>query len=701
MVRRSAILTPAGALLLSSLWMSSANAADTRTLWHDVSAPVATAAAKAGLPKQSASFRTLTLDFNDLKSALADVPFAGADNAGLSSKSPASVTLSLPLPEGSSFTEFKLVDSGILPPALAQRYPGIRSLRGTDAKGRQLRLDISPQGMKAMVFDEKGAWLVQPIETLGGKVTEAKATGGQYSSFRRAALPASTIPFHEGEIKGSIPLPDKKSGSGKVSESKTVTGTIRRNYRIAVAATSSYTANFGGTVADGLAAVSTMLNRVNEVYEKDLGIHFTLINDNDKIIYIDKKKDPYNLPNPDSNDYADRIIQVNVTNLGKVIGAANFDIGHVVDTGSGGLAGAIGNSCIDKPGADNKAAGTTGRPNPVGDAFSIDYVAHELGHQLGAWHSFDQCTGNGGRSTIVSGAVEPGGGTTIMAYAGICAANENIQPHSDPYFHGISLDQITAWTSSKGGACAAKQLNDSTAPFIDVSSLSSYDPSSGIDKVLSIPAKTPFVLKGAATGADGAAMTYAWEEFDVGPSHGGRALIDDGKNPIFRSYLPTASGERVFPHLAAVLGEEALGNGEVYPAKARTLKFRLTARDNLGQQAATASSDDLMINVIDTGAAFAVTAPAKAAVFAGSSTQTAKWAVAKTNQSPINCANVQIDLSVDGGHTYLKTPLAASVPNNGSASVKLPKLKTTTARIKASCVDNVFFAVSPGNFEIN
>ncbi|WP_211475052.1 reprolysin-like metallopeptidase [Collimonas humicola] len=685
--------------------MSSAAAADTRTLWHDITAPAPAAAAKTGLPKQTTAFRTLTLDFNDLKNALADVPFSNVENGGFSSKSAGSIApvkLALPLPEGTAFTEFQLFDSGTLPPTLAQRYPEIRSLRGSDSKGRQLRLDISPQGMKAMVYDEKGAWLVQPIETLGGKVAEAKATGGQYSSFRRAALPASATPFHEGEISKILPSPDKKSGSAKFSnQSKTVTGTIRRDFRIAVAASSKYTATFGGTIKGGLAAVTTMINRVNEVYEKDLGIHFTLVNDNDKIIYTDPKKDPYNIPVEPEITYPSRVIAKNVLNLDKVVGKRNFDIGHVVDTGSGGQAGTIGNSCSDEPGDKNKAAGTTGRPDPVGDAFSIDYVAHELGHQLGAWHSFDQCTLSNGRTTIADSSVEPGGGTTVMAYAGICAPNENIQLHSDPYFHGISLDQINAWVSAKGGACAAKKLNDSVAPFIDVSSLSSYDENSGTDKVLSIPTKTPFSLRGKATGAVGAAMTYAWEEFDVGPKHNGRALIDDGKNPIFRSSLPSASGERTFPRMAAILGYEPLGNGEVYPAKARTLHFRLTARDNLGQQAATASSDDLMINVIDTGGAFAITAPVKAAVFAVGSTQTVKWAVSKTDQAPISCANVKIDLSTDGGYTYLATPLAKSVANNGSASVKLPKSKTKTGRIKVSCADNVFFAVSPANFEIN
>lgn len=670
-------------LLSSSLLVSTASAADTRTLWHDLSEQreaIATAKTAGPIPTH---YRALTLDFANLK---AEVSAIVANTVGMVSRSgnvDTRLSLSLPLPEG-GFTEFTLSDSATLPPELAQRYPEIQSYKGRDGKGRNLRLDISPQGMKAMVYEQDGAWLVQPAETLAGKVTNAKASGDQYWSFRRKALPSSAQPFQEKVLSG-IPSSSKLGATINGTNARLVTGNIRRDYRIAIAATSSYTAKFGGTVVGGLAAVSYMLNRVNEVYEKDLGVHLTLVSNNDKIIYTDPAKDPY------AN--GQNILLQNVDNLNKVIGSRNFDIGHVVDTGSGGVVGRIGSTCLNLPGEDNKAAGTTGRNNPVGDAFYIDYVAHELGHQFGAWHTYNSCKNV--TSTLADSALEPGSGSTIMGYAGICLPNENLQSNSDPYFHAVSQEQIHAWISSKGGECAVKRINPNNAPWIDPKSM----PGGGF-KTLTIPAKTPFVLKGNATGNPDAMMTYTWEQFDAGPIQG-VVLKDDGKGPIFRSMLPNTSGERIFPRLAAVLGEEPLGNGEVYPITNRKLQFRLTARDNLGTEATTASAD-VTLNVIKTPAPFAVTVPSNIAVLSGGSMQTIGWNVARTNETPISCTQVRIDLSVDGGHNYLRRPLAASVPNVGNASVILPRLSKSTsqARIRISCVDNVFFAVSPVNFLI-
>jgi len=682
-IHYSAGLLLAGSLFISvfiSLSISGVAAADTRTLWQDL--PQQRSAAAKTTDVQPTRFRALTLDFANLKGELSAIP---SSNGGISArKENAAVKLALPLPEG-GFADFTLSDSGTLPPELAHRYPEIRSFKGSDGKGRSLRLDISPQGMKAMVYEQDGSWLVQPAETLGGKVTNARASGDQYWSFRRSTLPASAQPFQD-KILSGVPDGSKPGAVTNGVNIRSATGNVRRDYRIAVAATSSYTAKFGSTVAGGLAAVTYMLNRVNEIYEKDVGVHLTLVANNDKIIYADRAKDPYKS--------GGNILAQNVANLNAVIGRANFDVGHVVDTGSGGVVGKIGSTCEDAPGMANKAAGTTGSDNPVGDAFYVDYVAHELGHQFGAWHTYNGC--RGGRSTLADSALEPGSGSTIMGYAGICRASENLQKNSDPYFHAVSQDQMNAWISAKGGACAVKRTNASNAPWIDPESM----PGGGFS-TLTIPARTPFVLKGKAEGKSDAVMSYTWEQFDAGPVQR-TVLKDDGQGPIFRSYLPNTSGERIFPRLAAVLGDEPLGNGEVYPATNRTLKFRLTARDNFDTQASTAStaSADVAINVVKTSGPFAVTTPGKTiVVMAGGSMQTVKWNVAGTNVTPISCSKVRIDLSLDGGRTYLPTALAADVPNIGHTSVKLPPLAkaTTQARFKVSCVGNVFFAVSPVN----
>ena len=130
--------------------------------------------------------------------------------------------------------------------------------------------------------------------------------------------------------------------------------------------------------------------------------------------------------------------------LGQLIGASNYDVGHIgLGVNGGGIA------YLGVVGASLKGGGCTGVPTPVGDLFAVDYVAHELGHQFDADHTFNgvdgSCGGNGGAS-----AVEPGSGVTVMAYAGICAADD-LQPHSDPYFSQRSIDQVTSYVGAAAG----------------------------------------------------------------------------------------------------------------------------------------------------------------------------------------------------------------------------------------------------------
>lgn len=647
--------------------------ANTQNLWQDIPASQATSAKSAAASALPSHYRTLTLDFTALRATLA------APAAASGRKASANVQLTLPLPEG-GFTQFKLTDSGTLPAALAQRFPQIRSLKGVDDAGRQLRLDVDDNGMQAMVFDQAGGtWLVQPSETLAGQTRKAPARSGVYLSYRRADL-AAPEPFKEtdGGLGAALQTMSSRSPA-PLNQARTATGGILRDYRLAVAATSSYSAKFGGTVQGGLAGVVRMVNRVNEIFERDLGVHFTLAADNDKIIFTDPTSDPYQDSDADP-------LELNVNVVNKIIGKDHFDVGHLVDTGNGGVVGRIGNTCLDGPGADsNKAAGYTGRDNPVGDAFYIDYVAHELGHQFGAWHTFNGC----GKPTLDEFAFEPGSGSTIMGYAGICGAH-NLQAHSDAYFHAGNLDQTQQWMASEGGRCAVKRLNPYPSPWIDPESM----------QPRTIPALTPFTLSGTASfGNRDAQRSYVWEQMDTGPQQAyGAALKDDGQGPILRSWSPTASASRSFPSMAAVLGDEPLGTGQVYPATNRNLNFRFTVRDDYDTQS-TSTSADLRLRVVDTGQAFAVTAPNDIKIWKAGTTKNVQWQVAGTNKAPISCAAVNIHLSTDGGYTYLSTPLATKAPNNGRARVTIPALErdSTQGRVKVSCANNIFFAVSPTN----
>lgn len=678
------ILTLVVAASLGAFSIECAQAADTAAFWND------SAAAKAATAGAPAAYRAVTLDLAGLKTELSA--------AASSIRQGRSNNLALPLPEG-GVTYFTLSESDVLPAALASRYPQLKSYKGVDDHGRHVRLDITPYGLQAMVYgDDGGIWIVQPAQQLSGKAIRASDRGDVYWSFRRAALPASA-PFNENAFPKDV-LSGKatlmRPGATPLgAPGSRVGGSVMYDYRLAMAATSTYTKSFGGTVAGGLAAIVTMVNRLNEIYENDLGVHFTLIADADKIIYTTPSSDPYfDLP-PGYRGINDR----NVANLAQVIGNANFDVGHVVAGDGGGGMAEIGSTCQD----EIKAYGSTGRSNPVGDAFVVDFVAHELGHSFGSYH-----THNAQQSTLPDKAVEPGEGSSIMGYAGVIGGIFSYQAHSDAYFNSSSISSIQNWIAGAGGVCSSRTLNLNAAPWIAPESLSPPDlfSSSNRRSRYTIPAKTPFTLKATVTSANASKLSYTWEQFDVGPEQTGK-LKDDGRGPIFRFVKPHAEVEQTFPSLAAVLGAEPLGNGQVYPATTRQLSFHITVRDNVLRSITSSTgpntaSDNIFLDVLDTGSAFAITAPKTAVTWKSGSEQTVTWNVAKTDKAPISCPKVDVGLSLDGGYTYGSGALARGVPNTGKAKIRLPANTTSSkARVRVNCSNNVFFAVSPVNLNLS
>ena len=443
-----------------------------------------------------------------------------------------------------------------------------------------------------------------------------------------------------------------------------------------MAATGEYTTFHGGTVSQGLAAIVTAMNRVNGVYIKDLCIRMTLIANNDLIVYTNSSTDPY------TNSNGGAMLSQNQNNLDNVIGSANYDIGHVFSTGGGGVAFL---RCVCVPGI--KAQGVTGLPQPTGDPFYIDYVAHEVGHQYGGNHTFNsEASACGGGNRNAGTAWEPGSGSTIMAYAGICGSH-NLQNNSDDYFHTGSFSEIQQFIQfGTGNSCAVITNSGNTPPSITM-------PSGG----WVLPVRTPFQLTGTATDAETPnSLTYCWEEMDIGPP--GSPNSPSGDAPIFRSFKPDTSGTRYFPKLSNILNNTQT-IGEILPTYSRNLTFRLTVRDN--NATAGGVNNEIIFFTVDAAAGpFLVTYPNSAVTLNSNVPQTITWDVANTNAAPVNCANVNIKLSTDGGLTFPVT-LAAGTPNDGSQSVTLPSINNTTARIKIEAVGNVFFDLSNTNFTIS
>lgn len=610
-----------------------------------------------------AAFRAVELDWSALRSAMASQP------GGIGFE------LALPAPDGSTRT-FMLSDSGVMPAALAARYPEIRSYVGIDANGTQARVDISPLGLQATVYAKGGTWLVRP-ERLGME--------NHYLSFRRSDLsPGNGFRCEvHGDVSNNQPDPFRQG-----PQPLTTTGVVKRDYRAAVAANHQYVQAVAAammppttpTVALGLAAVVAAVNRVDQPYGQDFSIHLTLIATNDQLIFPDAMGDTFG---SDAFNNGDSLNQITAAITG-IVGVSNYDIGHLFTTGAGGVAG-LGVVCN----TNSKGRGTTGLSNGSTlqtDTFYIDYVAHEMGHQFGGSHTFNGSNSNcGGGNRSASSAYEPGSGSTIQAYAGICGVTNNLQAHSDPYFHARSLLQMGTYsTSGTGGSCSANTPKPDAPPVVPA--LASY----------TIPANTPYVLTGSATTtAPGATLSYTWEQYDLGAAN--NDLTQDlGTGPIQRSWLPTTTPRRYLPRLSNLLGGTGV-IGEILPTTTRTMTYRLSARDNVAAGGSSNSADQTLA-VVNTAGPFVLTAPTNGATWTfGGAPVTISWNVAMTDLPPVLCTNVNIDLvAADTAQENLivLAPLATGVANNGSKSVAIPNV-SATARVRVACANNIFFNISP------
>jgi len=608
--------TLVGAISLSFLVSSNAVASE---LWQSV---------YSDRTKNSKSSTTFAVDTDKLESHFTNTQARGG------------LTLQVPLPEG-ELVDFVLAYDSILSPEMQAKYPELRTYTGhavgdTSVQGR---FDYTPKGFHGM-FSHNGKYVY----------VEPKPDGsGHYVSYNHTL----SSPFQDQVLK-YLQTNQVETEQSRVAARANIES---RTYRLIVSATGEYSQYHGGTEALTRAAITTAINRVNQVYNSDLAVELQLVNFN---IYTNADTDPFT----DSN--ASQDIGRNHDDLTSKFGSNAFDVGHIFTTGGGGLA-ALGAVCDDF----RKGAGVTGRSDPETDAFYIDYVAHELGHQFGANHTFngnrDNCQG-GNRNDPT--AFEPGSGSTIMAYAGICGSDD-LQVNSDAYFHAASIKEINDYLATQN--CETVEVSATEVPAVNA----------GSDHT--VPASTPLVLTGSATGTG--SLTYVWEQMDSGTGSS-NLTTDLGNGPLFRSWTPTAEPKRYLPRLEDVI-DGTLAKGETYATTSRDLNFRLTVRDGNGG----VSSDDLLITVDANSGPFSVISPTTNATIVGNAN--VEWDVAGTAQAPVSCSTVDILLSTDGGVTFSQTLLSAT-NNDGSESVDFPTQAHNNARLMIQCSNNIFFAVSKG-----
>jgi subtilisin-like proprotein convertase family protein len=609
---------------------------------------------------QPAKFRAARLNVSALQPVLAAAP----ERFSTAAESGNWPVLSLPLPDG-GMGRFQIEATPVMHPDLQAKYPQIRTYtgRGIDDPTAVLKCDLTPWGFHGMVRSGKyGTYFIDPA-VHGNTEFYVVYNKKDYLPTADDALWTCATPEPDG---AQLLEHSKKLTPAQLAEFQG--DTKLRRYRLALACTGEYAAFHGGTKPLVLAAMNTSMNRVNGVYEIDFAVTMQIIPNNDLIIYLNAAADPY------TNNDGGAMLGQNQITCNNVIGVANYDIGHVFSTGGGGVAG-LYVVC-----GTSKANGVTGGGSPVGDPFDIDYVAHEIGHQFGGSHTYGNCGGNVNNPA----AVEPGSGTTIMAYAGICGA-QNVDAHSEDIFHGYNIQEMGAFINT-GGA--------NTCPVKITTTNHNPDVNGGPNRI--IPKSTPFALTAVGSDIDGDTLTYTWEQMDYGDSPS-PPVSTATVGPLFRSYKGNTSPTRYFPRLPDLVNN-VNSTWEELPGVARNMNFRVVARDN-DWYAGCTDEDDVQITVAATAGPFLVTVPNTNVLWLVGETKTVTWDVANTTAAPVSCTNVRITLSTDGGFTY-PVELAASVPNNGTANITVPNNVSTTCRVRVESVGNIFFDISNTNFRI-
>jgi subtilisin-like proprotein convertase family protein len=657
-------------LLLMALVLAFGYAgAQKRSPWRDASTEKLSNSDRIKEEVYSANQKLMEVDLQVFKQSLSAATEAGTGKG---------VEITLPTVNGDEI--FNVWETSNFAPELRAQYPDIKSYvgRGVTDKAAYIRFSVSPQkGLSTMVLrPDNGSEFIEPY-------TKDQSV---YVVFDSKTRVKNRLPFNctTEDVEINADLVNRVG-----NETARADNQVFRTYRLALSCTGEYTVYHGGTVADALAAMNATMTRVNGVLDVDMGVKLQIIPTNNLVIYTSAASDPYSAAATGSAGAWNTELQNTLTN---VLGNAAYDIGHLFGaSGGGGNAGCIGCICEDDTVSttdENKGSGFTSPADniPEGDNFDIDYVIHEMGHQMGANHTF---------SSNVEGTgvnIEPGSGVTIMGYAGVTGGGLDVQGHSIAIFAYRSILQMQTNLNLAAHNCSTNVPLAGTNATPVVSAGADY----------TIPNGTAFILTGTGSDADGDILSYVWEQNDNATAavtgENSVAYGEKTVGPNWRTFLPTSTPVRILPQLSAVLAGSLEGTWECVSTVGRTLNFNLTARDN-HPNAGQTKKDANVIIVSPTIGPFAVTSQSTSGLsWTPGSTQTITWDVAGTTALP-GSATVDIKMSADGGVTWPYV-LAAATANDGSEIINVPSINAQTCRIWIQPTGHIYFAVNPVAFSI-
>ncbi len=602
-------------------------------------------------------YHLFQLDLNLLKSKLVNAPVI------FSHTMQPPLVIEFPNSDG-TFEKFQVYESSIMEPALEAKFPMIKTYaaQGINDPTATMRFSVTQFGLHTMsISGIKSTNFIDPYTTdlLNYMVYDRNSLGANLQDF-------------ECLTDENITLPSLQKNNNQTSTVQNINDQKLRTYRLAQSCTAEYGNIFAGTInqkANIQAQMAITMNRVNGVYERDLAIRMVFVANNDSVIYYGSTTlDPW------SNEWNTKTAQT----LDAAIGVANYDIGHNFNTTGGGNAGCLSCVCLStSQTSTHKGRGYTGRSNPTGDAFDIDYVAHEMGHQFGGYHIMNTCSRSGNGAT----EVEPASGSSIMGYAGICSSNVQNNSHDD--FNYVNIRDISAnIKTGNSSACAA------------ITTLTNSPPTASAGLDYTVPISTAYILEGTATDVDGtSSLTYNWSQNDPTQSPGnGAPLSTYSVGPLYRAFSPRVSPNRFMPAITTVLANTLNSTWEKTPSVARTMNFSFIVRDN-GVGGGQTASDLMKVTVSSAAGPFSVTSQNTATTWTAATTQTVTWNVANTNTGAVNTPSVNIFLSTNGGTLYPIT-IANNIPNNGTAIITVPSVTVTSARLMVRGAGNIFFDIN-------
>lgn len=649
------------------------------------------------------SFFAATLDEGLLATRLKDAP---RQTPG---PFPQETVISLLLPDG-TFPEVAVVETRLMESSLAALFPQIRTyaFEGKDDRALTGQMAVGPTGFHAVAQHRGHLLRIDPFVSTAGRV---------YLGYRdRDRTDGSNVIDHPDDEHPPTPGTPLASALVGAPTGNFGIGDTLRIYRLAAATTGEFfqAREQGFGTLGVLFSLVVDIMGVNAVFEPELGVRLVISLASLDVFYDDPTTDPF-VQNDDPMTMATEGTPCSLRGQNRTNSVDNmaldngdYDLGFLLATqsGGGGAGCAWFNLCREGAGVLHKSA-AAGKVGNNGTNSAVGLMLHETGHQLGANHTYSGQAGGcdlpnfsenpAADPTAPPGsAYEPGSGSTIMSYSGVCADQAGNPPPPPPpplqndnvdlsglgtasYYHTASFHQIQEYlTNGDGSTCGTTQATGNLAPtMVDA----------GPD--FTIPRQTPFTLLGE-DAQDLDPLTYVWEQLDLATTR--RPIdTDDGAGPIIRSVPPAASTERTIPRLPDLLAN-VTRRGEILPQVDRDLNFRYTARDNR-MGGGGVEHDEMVVHVA--GSPFFLTSPnGGEALFAGCPVPVS-WVVGGGSVAP----SVDIQFSQDGG-TSFPTTLVAATANDGSATADLTCATTGQGRMKAAAVGNIFFDVSDNNFTV-